>query len=114
MRKIVSTADTNSGSPRIEGTRLTCANVAQSLWYNDHHSLAEYLKAYPNLTRADILAALEYCGNKQCVGDCVISFCEQCTLDKQPREDQPSDENDNHPREDIWILSQQLLVRYQD
>lgn len=120
MRKIVNTTDTNSGSPRIEGTRLTCANVTQSLWHGYDHSLNAYLATYDYLSRADILNCLSYCARQQCVDDNVHSYCEQCTLDKRPEDAQlartydefKADETDVHETEDIWRLAQRLVTRF--
>ena len=120
MRNIVSTTDTNSGSPRIDGTRLTCANVAQSLWYGYDHSLNEYLATYEYLSRSDILNCLTYCAKQQCVADNVHSYCEQCTLDKRPKDpelarkydDLLADASDTDESEDVWRLSEKLLAEY--
>lgn len=136
MRRIVSTPCTNSGSPRIDGTRLTCANVAQRL---RNESLDEYLLDYPHLTIEDIRNCLFYCSRRQCVRDTVHSYCEQCTLDTRP-DIQPlaffTDEYDGIVRnpkateqstelfagteddyisdgpEDVWKLAATLLTRY--
>ncbi|QDT94819.1 DUF433 domain-containing protein [Gimesia aquarii] len=118
MRIIVSTKTTNSGSPRIDGTRLTCANVAQTLWYT--LSLNEYLDMYDYLSKSDILNCLAYCSQQKCVDDDVHSFCEQCTLDKRPRDPElaqkydefKADDFDADEVEDIWKLANQLLAKY--
>ena len=120
MRDIVSTTDTNSGSPRIDGTRLTCANVTQSLWYSYDHSLIAYLATYDYLSRPDILHCLSYCARRQCVDDNVHSYCEQCTLDKRPEDPELAikydefyaDESDIQETEDIWRLAQELIAEY--
>lgn len=125
MRSIVSTTDTNSGSPRIDGTRLTCANVTQGIWYGYDHSLDRYLAAYEYLTRADLLNCLSYCARRQCVEDNVHSFCEQCTLDKRPHDPELARKHDEfsaeqreledpEDTEDIWRLAQQLKSKYED
>ncbi|MBL8869151.1 MAG: DUF433 domain-containing protein [Planctomycetaceae bacterium] len=120
MRSIVSTKDTNSGSPRIVGTRLTCANVVQALWYGYRHSIDEYLATYDYLSRSDVLNCLTYCAKQKCVVDNVHSYCEQCTLDKRPEDPElarkydevKADENDSADSEDVWRLSAQLLTEY--
>ena len=120
MRDIVSTTDTNSGSPRIDGTRLTCANVTQSLWYGYDHSLNAYLATYDYLSRPDILNCLSYCARQKCADDNVHSYCEQCTLDKRPEDPELArkydefyaDESDVEDTEDIWRLAQQLITEY--
>ncbi|QDU94684.1 DUF433 domain-containing protein [Lignipirellula cremea] len=89
------------GSPCIDGTRLTCANVAQSLRYE---SVDEYLRDYPHLTPADIRNCLEYCSRRQCIEDEVINFCQQCTLDTR-RDPDPDDSP-----EEIWLLAETLLM----
>ena len=118
MREIVSTTDTNSGSPRIDGTRLTCANVAQSLWYGFERSIDSYLGTHDNLSPTDILNCLNYCSRKQCVADDVHSYCEQCTLDKRPADPELArkydeclaDDLEADDSEDIWKISRQLLL----
>lgn len=118
MRSIVSTTTTNSGSPRIDGTRLTCANVAQSLWYG--FSLNEYLDTHDELSASDILNCLRYCARQQCIDDDVHSYCEQCTLDKRPSDPElarkydefNADDSATAELEDVWILAEQLLKRY--
>lgn len=81
MKRVVSIDGMVGGSPCIEGTRLTCANVAQRLRYE---SLDEYLGDYPHLDADDIRNCLEYCSRKHCIEDQVINFCEHCTLDTRP------------------------------
>ena len=103
-RTIVSTPDTNSGCPRIDGTRLTCANVSQGVHYGG--GLNSYLADYDYLNSSDIEAALRYCAGRQCVADNVHNYCEQCTLDTEPPTF-PDDEQD-----DIWELSAEVLAQY--
>ena len=102
MKRVVSTKDIVGGSPCIEGTRLTCANVAQRLRYE---SIAEYLRDYPYLEPGDIRNALDYCASKQCVDDQVIAYCEHCTLDTDP------DYEPEEPREEVWVLAKEVLER---
>ncbi|PHS13774.1 MAG: hypothetical protein COA78_06705 [Blastopirellula sp.] len=120
MRAIVSTTCTNSGSPRIDGTRLTCANVTQSLYYGYEFSLDEYLATYEYLSRPDILNCLQYCATQQCITDNVHSFCQQCTLDKRPKDPELTrkydefykDESDANETEDVWRIAEQILAKY--
>jgi len=83
-KSIVCTPDTCGGSPRIEGHRLTCANVALALYYST--SLFAYLADYPDLSVDDIRACLEYCANEKCLDDKPMHFCERCMHDKRPEE----------------------------
>ena len=103
-REIVSTPDTNSGCPRIDGTRLTCANVSQGVRYQG--GISAYLATYTYLDASDIEAALRYCAGRQCVANDVHNSCEQCTLDTEPP-DFPDDEQD-----DIWELSAEMLGQH--
>ena len=120
----------------MDGTRLTCANVAQRLRYE---SLDEYLLDHPHLAREDIRNCLLYCSRQQCVHDSVHNYCEQCTLDTRP--DTPplaflndecdgvarnpnateqstvlfagtEDDYHNDGPEDVWKLAATLLTQY--
>ena len=46
------------GRPIISGTRITVQTILEFLASGD--SIEEILEAYPTLTRADVLAALQY------------------------------------------------------
>ncbi len=46
------------GRPIISGTRITVQTILEFLGAGD--SIEEVLEAYPTLTRADVLAALQY------------------------------------------------------
>lgn len=122
MRKIVSTPDTVSGSPRIEGTRWTCANVVGTIWYN-HYNVAQFLAFLAKhgtnyFCEDDIITCLRYCAVKQCVADRVHSYCEHCTLDVEWGQ-QMTKENDaairnglpppNETQENYWEFAQKLL-----
>ena len=102
MKRVISIEGMVGGSPCIEGTRLTCANVAQSLRYD---SLETYLSDRPNLDSSDIRNSLEYCSRKQCIDDQVINYCEHCTLDTKRWE--PGDS-----QEEIWLLAITLLKSF--
>ncbi len=79
--QIVSIPDTVGGSPRIEGSRWTCANVVGAMWYN-HYNIARFLTEYEtNFYEDDVVTCLRYCAVKQCIFDRVHSHCEHCTLD---------------------------------
>lgn len=101
MRDVVSTEGIVGGSPCIDGTRLTCANVAQSLKYQ---SVDEYLSDYSYLTHDDLLGCLKYCAERKCVEGHVANYCEHCTLDTRPNDPETSD-----TPEMIWLLSLTLL-----
>ncbi len=83
-RKIVCTPDTCTGSPRIEGTRLICANITMDMYYN--YSIHSFLDIYDYLTENDIRVCLQYCSNQRCLDDKPLHFCQGCTLDKRPEE----------------------------
>jgi uncharacterized protein (DUF433 family) len=83
MRKIVCTPGTCSGSPRIDGTRLTCANVVTALADNGL-TIMKYLSIYPYLTIEDIKECATYCAAKKCVCDNPANYCSGCSLDLRP------------------------------
>jgi uncharacterized protein (DUF433 family) len=56
--RIVADADTCSGHPRIEGTRIRVSHVLG--WLAAGMSVPEITADYPNLSEADIRAALEF------------------------------------------------------
>jgi len=84
-RRIVSTNDICSGAPRIDGTRLTCADVIFPLGLNKM-PLSDYLSAYPNLLREDVEECVRYCAAQNCIDNHVPTFCQGCSLDKRVAE----------------------------
>ncbi|MEW6060855.1 MAG: DUF433 domain-containing protein [Bacteroidota bacterium] len=56
--RIVSDPNIMLGKPIIKGTRITVESILKRL--AEGISIQEILKAYPNLTKDDILAAIEY------------------------------------------------------
>lgn len=60
--RIVADADTCSGHPRIEGTRVRVSNILG--WLAAGMSATEIVADYPNLTEADISAALAFAANQ--------------------------------------------------
>lgn len=56
--RIVADADTCSGHPRIEGTRVRVSHLLG--WLASGMSAAEITAEYPYITEADIRAALEF------------------------------------------------------
>jgi len=91
-RDIVSTADTCSGEPRIDGTRLTCANVVLGLTVG-RMRLEEFFKSHPYLNTDDVAACAGYCASRQCISANVLNYCHGCTLDKRQCESCESPED---------------------
>lgn len=56
--RIVSTADTLTGKPRIKGTRISVEFLLERL--ADGWSYSEITESYPNVTELDIQAALAF------------------------------------------------------
>lgn len=56
--RIVANADTCSGHPRIEGTRIRVSHVLG--WLASGMSVSEIIADYPSLSESDIRAALEF------------------------------------------------------
>ncbi len=56
--RIVIEPDICNGRPIVRGTRISVQTILECLGAGD--GIEELLGAYPNLTRADILAALRY------------------------------------------------------
>lgn len=56
--RITATPDIMLGKPIIKGTRITVELILKKL--SEDMSFEELLKAYPHLTKDDILAALSY------------------------------------------------------
>lgn len=83
-KRIVCTTGFCSGSPRIDGTRLTCADIVLALYYM--LSLSEYLNVYRYLDEDDIRACLAYCSDQTCLRDRPDHFCCGCTLDTRPEQ----------------------------
>ena len=104
MTPIVSTPGYCSGSPRIDGTRLTCANVAHGV--QRYGSPFGYLDSYPHIELLTIKNCLQYCARQQCLRDGVHCYCEGCVLDKRP-----VDADEGSP-EEIWRISEQLLQQH--
>lgn len=93
-RRIVSVPDVAEGAPTVEGTRLTCADVARNL---DGLGLQRFCEVYPHVTAKDISESLSYCADRRCVGH-AIKYCFSCRL----RPDEPDGEA-------VWLLSARLL-----
>jgi uncharacterized protein (DUF433 family) len=60
--RIVADAQTCSGHPRVEGTRIRVAHVLG--WLAAGMTEAEILDDYPSLTREDILACLAFAASQ--------------------------------------------------
>ena len=58
MERIEINPDVCNGKPIIKGTRITVSTILEFLSAGD--SFDEILKAYPSITKEDILACLNY------------------------------------------------------
>lgn len=94
--KIVSIPDIAGGTPTVEGTRLSCADVAINL---EQLGLDRFCQIYSGLTIADIVESLRYCSEKQCV-EKARAYCHSCSL----RQDEPDGRH-------VWLVSADLLRR---
>lgn len=92
-KRIISISDVGGGAPTLEGTRLSCADVAHNLSGLGHH---EFFETYPHLAIDDILVSLSYCAEQRCIGT-VFAYCHSCRL----RPDEPDGEA-------VWLLSATL------
>lgn len=107
-RRVVCTPGTCGGSPRIEGTRLTCANVVQNLAYQAQpleEFVMEKAPFYDSpFTTADVRNALEYCASQQCLHDQPMNYCQACTHS----DGFPGEEPDE--RSDLWRFAAKVLA----
>ncbi len=79
MNQIVCTEGICSGSPRIDGRRLTCANIVSDIKNND---ITPRVYGYrTNLSEASVVNVLKYCANRVCITDQPANFCQGCSLD---------------------------------
>ena len=92
-RRIVSVANIVEGAPTVEGSRLTCADVARNL---DGLGLQQFREVYPRIADEDISEILSYCAEQRCVGH-AINYCHSCRL----RPDEPDGG-------EVWLLSARL------
>jgi uncharacterized protein (DUF433 family) len=73
---IVCTEDTLWGSPRIDGRRLAVGDVVSTLKYGGlHEALTDF-----ELSRSEVIQALQYCSTLQCKADRPKIFCHNCSL----------------------------------
>lgn len=71
--RIVATADTPAGKPRIKGTRIAVDPIAG--WLADGWSFEQILESYPNITSEDILAVQGFASQrKDAMSMCEIHF----------------------------------------
>lgn len=77
----------------MEGTRLSCADVAHNL---EELGRDRFFKTHTNLTEWDVLASLNYCAEQRCVGN-AIAYCHSCQL-------RPGEAKGDR----VWLLSEQL------
>ncbi len=94
IRRIVSVPDIVEGAPTVEGTRLTCADVARNFV---DLGLQQFCEVYSHIAVDDVFESLNYCAEQQCVGR-VLSYCHSCRL----RQDEPDGG-------EVWLLSARLL-----
>ena len=106
VRRIVSSDDTCSGQPRIDGTRLTCGNVVFILTLGEMTSNA-FLDLYPHVAWSDVEICVRYCAARQCVSEQVINYCQGCVLDERKEEPPESEEAPVNG----WELAETLLGR---
>ena len=99
---IVSDPDFCSGAPRIDETRMTCANVI-SLLGDPYMDLGQFRADYPHISVDAVHQCAVYCAERRCQSQGVISYCEQCSLDKF------NDEFDPIEKRDYWLKAAQIL-----
>ncbi len=58
LKRIVVDPDICSGKPTIQGTRIMVSNILGM--FSGDYSINRILKAYPELSRLDVISALEY------------------------------------------------------
>lgn len=69
----------------MEGTRLSCADIALGIEAND--GIDFFLEIYDYLDASDLLAALDYCSDLKCLDDRPESYCSHCVLDARAAEE---------------------------
>ena len=82
------------GSPTLEGTRLTCANV---VYFVKNLGKDKFLQIYPYLTDEDVAKAVSYCRLSKCEENSKMDYCSGCELEEV------SEETDK-----VWELAKQL------
>ena len=105
-KKVVSTIDVCSGSPRVDGTRLTCANIVSILYFGDM-SLDKFFAVHDYLSYDDITQCLKYCMCQNCVKKNVLSFCQHCKLYKET-----DDADIVNEQEEMWNYAAVLLNKF--
>ena len=58
LKRIVVDPDICSGKPTIHGTRIMVSNILGM--FSGDYSINRILKSYPELSRLDVISALEY------------------------------------------------------
>ena len=83
---LVSTPDVCGGRLRIDGTRITAHQIA--VWYKQGYSPEEVAEQYPQLTLAQVYAALAYyhANREEIEADLVAERLEAERLEKQYRQ----------------------------
>jgi uncharacterized protein (DUF433 family) len=116
VKKIVKTIDTCGGSPRIDGTRLTCADVVITIGESgDGLGVREFLGIYDYLDMSDVLETLRYCSEQSCRQHAPHVFCHGCTLDTRKSESPWHDPTTEEPcgaevGRNIWESAARLLA----
>lgn len=107
MRVVVCTSNVCGGSPRLDGTRLTCANIATHI-RNLGHSINAFVWERPDLSYNELALCLSYCARRQCMIDKPMHYCCGCSLDDRCSFDS---QDPDETGEDIWLASEEILRR---
>lgn len=99
---IVSDPSVCGGAPCIDKTRMTCANVI-SLLGDPYADLGQFRAEYPHISVDAIRQCAVYCAEKRCQIEGVISYCEQCSLERD------NDDLDPHEKHDYWLRAAQIV-----
>ena len=106
-RPIVCTPGNCSGSPRIEGTRLTCANVIHPIAFEGVDGMRK-TQAWEIYNEATLIGCVTYCAERRCVQDRPANFCYHCLLDIRRLEEDGSDDDDSTA---MWRFAQAILQK---
>jgi uncharacterized protein (DUF433 family) len=75
---IVCTRDICGGAPRLDGLRITVSDVVDTL--SREPDLDSYLSAFPQVTKEQVVQAVNYCRLRICEKDKPEHYCHGCTL----------------------------------
>lgn len=73
---IVSTNETCWGAPRLEGRRLTVADVVLGIYYSDN--IKDYTLDF-EISHDEAILALKYCAQQKCKTK-ALNYCDKCLL----------------------------------